>query len=398
MNETVEQFLAELQKTIDLGSFIKMTLSNYKGSEPHLQRISVRKIETKKGERLFFQIKYDQRDIVKNYSLEEGVALVRGYLNESFRNAHLFSTSGDLQLDIGKRNARLNRSRPTLPNTPHASHDREKKHFVDQNAYFLKALGITTDTGQIRADQRDKWKQINKFVEVLDGLFRNSNLKENASLRFVDMGSGKGYLTFAAYEHFAQRLGLDVKGLGIDVRADMIELCNSIAVAGEYSGLRFAEGSINSTELEGTDILVALHACDTATDDALFKAISLNAAIIVASPCCHREIRKQLTAPDEWKDILKHAVLQERTAETITDGIRAQLLERAGYASKMFEFVPTEHTPKNNLIVATKRNSAIPSDNFDDEKLLEFMLRYGIEHQRLADLLGLFAKGPTNGE
>ncbi len=389
MNETVEQFLAELQKTIDSGSFIKMTLSNYKGSEPHLQRISVRTIETKKGERLFFQTKYDQRDIVKNHSFEEGVALVRQYLIEGFRNAHLFSTSGDLQLDIGKRNSRLNKSRPTLSKIAAASHDREKKYFVDQNAYFLKALGITTDTGQIRSDQRDKWKQINKFVEVLDGLFRNSSLKNNASVRFVDMGSGKGYLTFAAYEHFSKRLGLDVRGLGVDVRTDMMELCNSIAVAGEYSGLRFAQGTIDTTQLEGTDILIVLHACDTATDDALFKGINMNAAIIVASPCCHRELRPQLTAPDEWKEILKHAVLLERTAETITDGVRAQLLERSGYATKMFEFVPTEHTPKNNLIVATKRSATELSRPFDDEKLLEFMRRYGVEHQRLAGLLGL---------
>lgn len=396
MNETVEQYLAELQKTIDSGSFIKLTLSNYKGSEPHLQRITVRTIETKKGGRLFFQTKYDQRDIVKNHSFEKGMTLVRQHLNEGFRNAHLFSTSGDLQLDIGKRNARLNRSRPTLTKAEKPTHDREKKYFVDQNAYFLKALGITTDTGQIRADQRDKWKQINKFVEVLDGLFRTSNLKDNSSIRFVDMGSGKGYLTFAANEHFSKRLGLDVKGLGVDTRADMIELCNSIAVAGEYSGLRFAQGSIDNTELDGTDILIALHACDTATDDALFKGITMNAAIIVASPCCHREIRKQLKAPDEWIDILKHAVLLERTAETITDGIRAQLLERSGYATKMFEFVPTEHTPKNNLIVATKRSNTESSRRFADEQLLEFMQRYGIKNQRLADLLGPISQDVTN--
>ncbi len=398
MTQTVQQFLAELQKTIDTGTFFKMTLSNYKGSEPHLQRITVRILETKKGLRLFFQTKYDQRDIVKNHTCEEGVALVRQHLTEGFRNAHLFSSSGDIQLDIGKRNARLNRGRPTLSKLAQVSHDREKKYFVDQNAYFLKALGVTTDAGHIRADGRGKWKQINKFVEVLDGLFHNSRLKDKASFRFVDMGSGKGYLTFAAYEHFTKRLGLEVNGLGVDVRTDMIELCNSIAVAGEYSGLRFAEGTIDNTEFDGTDILIALHACDTATDDALFKGISLNAAIIVASPCCHREIRKQITAPDEWKDILKHAVLLERTAETMTDGIRAQLLERSGYATKMFEFVATEHTPKNNLLVATNRTSAESNDNFHDEKLLEFMRRYGIKEQRLAALLGLIAERTTNGD
>ncbi len=382
MKNTINEFIEELRSSIGKRTFVKLTLGNYKGSEPHLQRILARLIETRRGTRVSLQSKYDQREIVKNFAVDEACGIVGGYLENGFRNAHLFTTSGDLQLDIGKRSARINRGKPTFTAAPTTSHDRERTYSVDPGAYYLKALGITNDAGNVRSEQRDKWKQINKFVEVLGGLFERSELQEKRDLQIVDMGSGKGYLTFAAYDHFANKLGLNVVMTGVDTRADMVTLCNSVAEASDFTGLRFEQGTIEETQVVDADIVIALHACDTATDDAIFKGIAAGADLIVAAPCCHREVRSQMTAPVLLAGVLKHPVLLDRTAETLTDGLRSLALEDRGYSTKMFEFVVTEHTPKNNLLVAVKRPE---KTGHRMAEIAEIRKAFGIGHQRLID-------------
>jgi hypothetical protein len=388
VQENIEKFIAEMRKSLTVSTFVKMTLGNYKGSEQHLQKILVRLIESKKGTRLFVQFRFDQRDIVKNFDFDEGVSVIREYLLSGFRNGHLFTTEYDLQLDIGKKNSRLNKGKATFATKPSTEHDREKKYLIDPSAFYLKALGITTDKAEIRAEQRDKWKQITKFVEILDGLYRQSELKEKHVLKLVDMGSGKGYLTFAAYDFFKNNLGLDLSVTGIDTRSDLIDLCTQIATAGSFDGLNFTTSSIDEFNVGDVDILIVLHACDTATDDALYKGIAANASIIVAAPCCHREVRKQMRSPDLLAPILKHPVMLERTAETITDGLRSLLLERSGYSTKMFEFVATEHTPKNNMLVAVKKEGDAKTTSVDRE-IKEIRDTFAIKYQRLADLIGM---------
>ncbi|MEO7674598.1 MAG: methyltransferase, partial [Pyrinomonadaceae bacterium] len=206
MNENIEKFIEELEKSLAANTFVKMTLGNYKGSEAHLQKIFVRLVDTKKGERLLFQFRYGTRDVVKNLEFGEGVAAARNDLENGFRSGHLFTTESDLQLEIGKRNSRLKPGKPTFSERPAAAHDREKKTLINPNAFYLKTLGIATDSGEIRASQHDKWRQINKFVEILANLVENSSLKDKPGLRIVDMGSGKGYLTFAAYDYFAKKV------------------------------------------------------------------------------------------------------------------------------------------------------------------------------------------------
>jgi len=400
MRAEIEKFVGKLRLSLAENSFVKLTLGNYKGEHEHLQKISVRAIETKKGSRLAFQSRFDTRDIVKNFDPEAAVDRVAEHLQNGFRSAHLFTTTNDFQLTIGKKNARFTASIPTFSNKPSASHDREKKNLIDRNAYYLKALGITTDDGKVRADQRDKWKQINKFVEVLAGLIENSSLKDKPGLRIVDMGSGKGYLTFALYDYLrscrlesnvqspkpADSSDLGPAASGVEQRPDLVTLCNDIARASGFDGLTFVEGSIADADLDDVDIVIALHACDTATDEALYKGMAANAEIIVAAPCCHKEIKKQMKPPELLVGILKHPVLLERTAETITDGIRSMLLESKGYKTKMFEFVATEHTPKNNLLVATKQDQAKDGETIK-KQINDIRTEFGIDHQKLADLL-----------
>jgi len=386
VNENIGKFIDEFVKSLSAETFVKMTLGNYKGADEHLQKLLVRLIETKKGHRVLFQCRYDSRESVKNYPRDEAAVLIREYLVAGFRSGHLFTTLNDFQLDIGKSNSRLNIVKPTFLTRPSVVHDRDKTRYIDANAFYLKALGITTEAGEVKARQQDKWRQINKFVEILAGLVDNSSLSERNNMRVIDMGSGKGYLTFAAYDYFANVRGYDVAMTGVDTKSEIVSLCNDIAVSSGIVGLKFVHGSIEEFDPGEVDLLIALHACDTATDEALYKGISANAEIIVAAPCCHKEIRRQIKPPTGMKDFLKHGILLERTAEIVTDGLRSLLLERSGYATKVFEFISPEHTPKNNMITATRKESGKSAHEITEE--IEAVKRfYSIDHQRLESLV-----------
>jgi SAM-dependent methyltransferase len=385
--ENVEKFISEFARSLREETFVKMSLGNYKGADEHLQKLLLRLIETRKGRRLFFLYRYDTRDTAKNHDFTEAVKILRSIVGKDFFSGHLFTTENDFQLDIGRKGkSRLNVAKPTFKTKPALDHNREKKRFVNAGSFYLRALGVTTDRGEIRDKQQDKWKQINKFVETLAALFDKSQLKDRKELNIVDMGSGKGYLTFATYDFFKNIRGLDVKVTGVDTKSELVGLCNDIARASEFEDLKFVDGWIGDFDVGNVDILIALHACNTATDDALFKGIRAAAGLIVVAPCCHQEIRPQIKPPEMLKNILKHGIMLEREAESITDGLRALLLEKSGYQTKLFEFVSTEHTPKNNMIVGTLQKKKTDAAKFDDEvkAIKDF---YGIKEQRLENLL-----------
>jgi SAM-dependent methyltransferase len=389
MTENLDKFIAALANSLETKTFVKLTLGNYRGPAESAQKLLVRLVSTKKGERLFFLYRGDTRDTAKNYDHAAGVELIaKSIASDRFRSAHLFTTENDLQFELGKKGkSRLNISKPTFKTPPNQNHDREKKLQIDADSFYLRSLGITDDNGRVRDREQDKWRQINKFVEVLASLVDKSELKDRRDLKIVDMGSGKGYLTFAAYDYFANKRGINVSMTGVDTKRELVELGNGVAAAAGFDGLKFELGTIADFALSDVDILIALHACNTATDDAIFKAISANAALIVAAPCCHQEIRPQIKPPKMLANILKHGVMLERTAETLTDGLRSLLLEREGYATKLFEFVSTEHTPKNNMLVGTRSKKQYDSSEFDSE-IAEIKAFYGIETQRLETLLG----------
>lgn len=408
MDPNIEKLVAELEKSLAEDSFVKLVLSNYKGSDRALQKISVRIIETKKGRQLMCQSRFDTRDIIKNIPVGEAAAEFRRHLASGFRNAHLFTTLGDLQLVIGKRNSRLAFGKAVLTERPSLAHDRTKNTLINRNAFYLKALGIADDNGRIKPSQQDKWRQISKFVEVLANLIEHSDLKGKPDLKVADMGSGKGYLTFAAYDFLTSGTATvterasspsdearlvrnlvsarNVQMIGVEQRPELVALCNDIAKAGNLDGLKFVHGPISDFDLAKVDIVIALHACDTATDDAIYKGMVAEASIIVAAPCCHKEIRTQMKLPKMLAGLLKHGVLLERTAESITDGLRALLLESKGYGVKMIEFVPTEHTPKNNLLAAVRRKDHARNANAKIEAS-GVMDTFGIRDQRLYRLL-----------
>ncbi len=387
MHENINKFVTEFANSLRDGTFVKMTLGNYKGAEEHLQKILVRLVKTKKGMRLFFLYRGETRDTAKNFDFETGVALIDEALETGFHSGHLFTTANDYQLEVGKKGkSRLNIAKPTFKTPPPLEHDREKTAQIEADSFYLRALGITDDNGRVRDREQNKWKQINKFVEVLASLVDKSELNDASELEIVDMGSGKGYLTFAAYDYFKNIREVNVQVTGVDTKRELVDLCNGIAAASQFDGLDFVVGTIGEYDVGNVNILIALHACNTATDDAIYKGITAKADLIVAAPCCHQEIRPQITPPAMFRDILKHGVMLERTAETITDGLRSLLLERSGYSTKLFEFVSTEHTPKNNMLVGTRLKKLSDPEPFD-RQIAEIKNQYRIREHHLENLL-----------
>ena len=233
-----------------------------------------------------------------------------------------------------------------------------------------------------------KFRQIQKFAEILSPLLGESGLADQPSVSVADMGCGKGYLTFAV----AQLLGSRGKVRGIEARPDLVELCNRIARENGFaSNLEFTAGSIADTHLEKIDVLIALHACDTATDDALAQGVNLGAKLLVVSPCCQKELRPQLHSPAVLSVALRHGIFMERQAEFVTDALRAQILEWAGYRTKVFEFISTEHTAKNLMISAVK---AGPKNESMGPGIRDFAAFYGVKHQALAAALGFDLAAP----
>ena len=225
-----------------------------------------------------------------------------------------------------------------------------------------------------------KYKQINRYVEIIEGILKDTIIKNNFSV--VDMGSGKGYLTFALYDYLQNKYDA-VKVTGIEMREDLVLKCNNIAVQSKYSNLHFEKGSINETTLASVDMLIALHACDTATDDAIAKGIKANATYIICAPCCHKQIRKQMAPINALKLITKHGILLERQAEMVTDTIRALILEANGYKTKVFDFIEEEDTPKNVLIVGTKTNFSEELLKENMEKVQDLKTMFGIKEHYL---------------
>jgi hypothetical protein len=198
----------------------------------------------------------------------------------------------------------------------------------------------------------DKYLQINRYIELLEPFTRDLALPDG--FHVADMGSGKGYLTFALYDYLTGIQGKSLRMTGVESRKELVKLSNDIAEKAGFTRLKFVTGIIKEVKLEKIDILIALHACDTATDDAIFRGITSGASLIVCAPCCHKQIRKEFRVTNEFKSITKHGILEERQAEIVTDGIRALVLEAHGYKTKVFEFISTEHTPKNLMIVGRK--------------------------------------------
>jgi hypothetical protein len=252
-----------------------------------------------------------------------------------------------------------------------------------QDERFLEPLGVLDAQGKPRSQAGDKYRQVHQFVENVAPLVQT--LPAGDRVRIVDMGCGKGYLTFALHRYLQER-GLNVQTTGIERRATLTGDANAIAQDLQYTGIEFRSGEISSAALTEVDLLVALHACDTATDEAIFRGILAGCRWIVVSPCCQHELRPQLQSPSGMEPLFRYGIQLDRMTEAVTDALRCLYLEAYGYTTRLQEFVDPEHTARNLLMIATK--SARSSDQ---QELLQrtkrFQEQFGIKKQRLAELL-----------
>ena len=408
----LERFLPLLRSALTDGTLTKLTLGKpapaLTRADPTLQNVFVRPVALKAGLQLSFVWRHATRDVTKNHAPAEAIALIEAALGRDFLDAHLFTATQIAQLEFhsdGSARLRVKSTPLSVPSAPPppAAHNAPKHHLIPADAPWLDSLGVTNNRGQPREGMADKFRQIQKFAELLSHLVAeafpdappppaasgDTHLSPpdaplsapNVQLRVVDAGSGKGYLTFAV----AALLGERAHVTGIESRPELVALCNRVAAQhGLAHRLTFRAGTIADTPLEACDLLIALHACDTATDDALARGLADQARLLVVSPCCQKELRPQLTPPPVLADALRHGIFQERQSEFVTDALRAQLLDWAGYKTKVFEFIATEHTAKNLMISAIRTRLAGTPDDAKAQRLRALASFYGIRQHALA--------------
>jgi len=383
--EQEQQFFLDIQQSIENQSFDRLILSQYKGELAQLEKMTFRQIELQGQATLSCLYHYPTQDITKNYSIDEGLEKIAELLSQS-KQANLFTLHEDVQLKKNKKKAMLSRQKKQAEATKiEQQHNREKHRYVQQQSPFLKHLGITDEKGQVIPSMARKWKQINKFIEIFSNAYEQIDASQQA-LNIVDFGSGKGYLTFALYDYL-QAQNKTPLITGVELRSNLVEFCQQVADEVGFNHLDFFEGDVRSYSPEKLDVMIALHACDIATDFAIHTGIRLNASMIMCAPCCHKELRPQLKSPEVLQPMLQFGIHAGQQAEMLTDTLRALLLKAYGYETKVFEFVSLEHTSKNKMILATKRKDIQQPDEKIMQQIQTLKEMYGIQKQSLELLL-----------
>lgn len=404
-NPDIENFLSDCQQAFAAHSLQRLVLSKYKGTDAELTRITIRPVQIKEQKLLSFLYEYRTNHVTKNLAIEAAIVQVQQWLGSDFHNAHMITDDWETQLSFSKNGKVLinkNRNKnsaktgdaavdATKAAQPELAHNRNKLRYVEQNRPYLRELGITDANGQIIPAMSRKWKQINKFIEVLSAAIHHTDLDKRSELHIADFGSGKAYLTFAVHDYLTANLGVTTQVTGVELRQGLVDLCNQTAQKLSLTGIKFEQGDVQHFSAQGINIMIALHACDTATDYALNMGIRSGAEIIMCSPCCHKQIRPQLKSPALLAPVLQHGIHLGQEAEMITDGLRALLLEAHGYDTQVFEFISLEHTSKNKMILAQKRTSLSHKGPRDNTEVLQQIAAikafYGIEEHCLETLL-----------
>ena len=381
-----QEFLDATLQAIDTHKIDRVILSQYKGELADLEKITLRLIQLQNETMLNAVYRYKTQDITKNYAISESETVISGLILQC-KQANLFTDGCEVQLKKNKKKAMLTQSQTQATKKVDSAqgHDRAKHRFVDQNSIFLQHLGITDAKAQIIPSMARKWKQINKFVEIFSGALDQIN-HQGRTLNVVDFGSGKGYLTCALYDYVNQHFQTP-KVTGVELNPKMVEFCQNIAQASDFSQLDFFQGDVRTYEPEHLDVMIALHACDVATDFAIHTGIRLGAQVVMCAPCCHKELRPQLQSPKVIQPMLQFGIHAGQQAEMLTDTIRALLLKAYGYETKVFEFVALEHTSKNKMILATKRKDFSKPDAEVIAQIQDLKKMYGIQKHSLELLM-----------
>jgi SAM-dependent methyltransferase len=335
------------------------------GQQPTWRTVELRPVAIKGGERLQVVTYDDRQSFTSNHRWGDPAArTVDDLLEQPFGHWHVWSTDGEIAVRV-TRSGRVLSTRTGAASEQQLTHDRAKRRLVDASAPFLLALGLTDDSGHVKKSKADKLRQVEQFVRILDASVREARAAGRlmrSPLQVIDLGCGNAYLTFAVYHHLHDVLGLDVRVVGVDVKRQAREHNRAVAdTLGWSEAVTFVEGAIDSVDLSGpVDVVVALHACDTATDDALSRAIQWECDLILAAPCCQHDLQRQLrdgTSPGPYRLVTRNGLMRERLADVLTESFRAHLLRRSGYRADVVEFVDSEHTPRNVLLRAHRTDA-----------------------------------------
>ncbi|HMM11995.1 MAG TPA: SAM-dependent methyltransferase [Bacteroidales bacterium] len=383
-DSTISSLWQALKMAVQQNALIKLVLSKPRKKQSGPKRLSLRPVIIKGSVMLQLTEHFERQEIAKNFLPEEGITMARKRFDEQFLEANLFTAGEHLQvLTNAKGHMKLLRKSLKQVEEVSLSHDKEKKRHIKPTGIHWHRLGLTDATGQVLPSMQFKFKQIHQYIAILEPLLEP--LLKSETLRVTDMGAGKGYLTFALYEYLRDRFGGQLHVTGVEQRPELVALTNALAEAAGFGGLSFAQGAIESYDATGTDVLIALHACDTATDDAIASGIKADVQLMVCAPCCHKQLRRSMLNQGSMP-MLSYGILWERQAEILTDTIRALIMEKYGYKSHIQEFIEIGHTPKNLLLTGIKTKRT-PDIHQLDEKISGLKTQFGITRHYLEELL-----------
>lgn len=339
------------------GELVRMIFSGKRKKSLACAKVTIRPV--KLSGKTCFQAEYtfEKKVTHENLSAEEAAALALRLTQEAFKQINIFTLSEDVQVLASKPEKPRITTKPATKGMPTLEHNREKKRLIPEKTPcdFLARLGVMDKDGNVIQKHYSKYRQINRYLEIVEDVF--PALPKDRPLRIIDFGCGKAYLTFALYYYLKVLKGRDVEIIGLDLKDDVIRFCSKIAEDLGYEGLRFLRGDIADYTSDYADMVVTLHACDTATDYALINAVSWNTGVILSVPCCQHELFSQIDS-DVHRPMLKHGILKDRLTEYLTDGLRGLKLEACGYDVAMIEFTSLEHTARNIMIKAVKTGNA----------------------------------------
>lgn len=350
--------------------------------------------------KLLFQMEEFRKNQVfhKNLNAQEARFSCLSLIKENFRQCELQAEKNWAQILVSKKGTitikRKKITKECAVSSRKLSHNRKKQYILEEGkpVPFLIDLGVMTKEGKIVQAKYDKYRQINRFLEFIEDVL--PQLKQKEKNRIIDFGCGKSYLTFAMYYYLKELKGYDIQVAGLDLKKEVIDQCRQLSRKYKFDGLDFFYGDIASYQGDGqADMVVTLHACDTATDFALAKAVSWNAKVILSVPCCQHEWNRQMNN-SQMQPILQYGLLKERIAALYTDGIRAEILEHCGYRTQILEFIDMEHTPKNLLIRAVKQGK--PKNN--EKEILEILQFWQVKPTLAALLLPQNSPSQTDEE
>lgn len=355
--------IEELLKRVLTSLLVDMVISGARGGGDFI-KIKVRPVMIRDS--LYFQVsRYTDKQVFhENMTAEDALETLSGWILHDFRQAQIRMQDEMVTVLVSKKGkATVKSKKAACIETQNLEHNRKKQYIIEEGTAvpFMIDLGVMTESGKIIRTRYDKYRQINRFLEFIEDIL--PELPTDRTVHIIDFGCGKSYLTFAMYYYLKVLKHYDIRITGLDLKQKVIEDCQALADRYGYDGLQFLCGDI--ADYNGTDevdMVVTLHACDTATDFALAKAVGWNAKVILSVPCCQHELNGQMQREgagyDKLAPILDYGLLKERFAALLTDGLRAKYLEQSGYETQVLEFIDMEHTPKNILLRAVKTNQA----------------------------------------